>query len=120
MTIGYAIAGLIIGLFIAESFGHYGLSALAGAVLGIVFARLLHLERRVNQLESTRQKPQPEPASAWGHPVETEVPVAPTAKPVSTGQQTKSETAALQDTALSGEEILRQSREDEPQIRTTC
>lgn len=113
VTIGYAIAGLIIGLFIAESFGRYGLSAIAGAVLGIVFARLLHLQRRVNQLESTRQKPQPQPASAWGQPVETEEPVAPAAKPVSPWQQAKSETAALRDTAPSGEALLRQSREDE-------
>ena len=113
MTIGYAIAGLIIGLFIAESFGHYGLSAIAGTILGIVFGRLMHLERRVKQLESTHQKSQAQPASAWGQPVESENPVEPTTKSTSPWQETKSETAALQDTAPSGEAILRQSREEE-------
>lgn len=113
MTIGYAIAGLIIGLFVAESFGSYGLSAIAGVILGIVFARLLHLERRVKQLESTRQKPYAEPASVWGRQDEAEKPVVPPLEPVSPWQETQSETAAPLETSPSGEAILKQSREDE-------
>jgi uncharacterized membrane protein len=110
-----AIVGFFIGLFIAESFGYYVLSAIAGAVLGIVFARLAHLERRINQLESTRQKPQPEPASAWGRPSATETgsEPGPVARPASPWHETASGTATLHDSAPSGEAILRQSRDDE-------
>ena len=112
----YAIVGFFLGIFLGQSFGHYGLNAIVGAVLGVVFARLVHLEKRVRQLESGRQKLQPEtpPASAWGRPVEPEEPAAPnTPGSTSPWLDTPGETAALVDTAPSGEAILQQSREDE-------
>ena len=46
----YAIVGFFLGIFVGQAFGRYGLNAIAGAVIGIVFARLMHLERRIKQL----------------------------------------------------------------------
>jgi uncharacterized membrane protein len=62
MYIIYAIIGLILGIFVSESFGHIAFGAFAGAIFGIVLARLVKLERRVHGLEKTAQNLPPEPA----------------------------------------------------------
>ena len=108
MTIVFAIVGLILGLYLSASFGYFGFGAVAGALLGVVLARLVKLERRLEKLEGER------PGSARTkapEPWSTE-PAAPAAS-----QPPPRPDAALQRTARagsapSGDAVLQQSRED--------
>ena len=68
MNILFSILGLIIGLFIASSGGSYLLGAFGGAIIGFALAKIIRLERRITELESSAQKlryketPRQEPA----------------------------------------------------------
>ncbi len=56
MNILFSILGLIIGLFIASAGGSYLLGAFAGAIIGFALAKVIRLERRISELESSAQK----------------------------------------------------------------
>ncbi len=71
MYLGYAVVGLIAGIFIAGSDSIWLLGALAGAAIGGLLARLVELDRRVRRLESSDRRRQGSGASAWGEPVVT-------------------------------------------------
>ena len=49
MKFGYAIAGLLAGIFIAGSHNFWLLAAITGTVIGILLARIVDLDRRVKQ-----------------------------------------------------------------------
>ncbi len=115
MYIVFAIAGLIAGIFIAESLGHFGFSAFTGAVFGIVLARLIKLDRRLRQLESSGQRTAIQPASAWGKSSAAVATVTPEPEPGLESSEAEAESATPWDSGPSGEEIFRQSREDESQ-----
>ena len=69
MNILFPILGLIIGLFIASAGGSYLLGAFGGAIIGFALAKIIRLERRITELESSAQKlryketPEREPAA---------------------------------------------------------
>ena len=56
MNILFPILGLIIGLFIASAGGSYLLGAFGGAIIGFALAKIIRLERRITELESSAQK----------------------------------------------------------------
>ena len=83
MYLGYAILGVIVGGFAARWGGNFLVGAIGGGVLGVALARLVELDRRVRQLQSsvrepggdgvsTREQPPvpeaPEASSAWSEP----------------------------------------------------
>lgn len=114
MYVVFAIVGLIAGIYFAESMGHFGFGAVIGAVLGIVLARLVKIDRRLRQLESGSQKTLPRPASSWGKADLVETPASPEEASRSPGQEATA--GAARDRGPSGEAVLRQSREVEWQI----
>jgi len=68
MYVAFAIAGLLVGVLVV-GWGNYTIpGAVGGAVIGIVFARLNKLEKRVHDLESSRQKGRPKAAVKWAKP----------------------------------------------------
>ena len=56
MKILFAVLGLIIGLFVASSGGRYLLGAFGGAIIGFALAKIIQMERRIKELESSAQK----------------------------------------------------------------
>ena len=68
MYLGYAIVGLVIGVFITGSDSLWLLGALAGAAVGILLARIVELDRRVQRLESSARRTQVDDVSAWSRP----------------------------------------------------
>ncbi len=114
MYITFALVGLIAGIYFSESMGHFGFGAITGLLFGIVLARLVKLDRRVRQLESSGQQTTPQPASAWGSPATVVTTVSPAAEADSL--DAGGDSSVPWDTLPSGEALLRQSREDELQI----
>jgi len=109
----FAIAGLIAGIYFAESLGHFGFGALVGLLLGIVLARLVKLDRRLRQLESSRQKTTSPPASTWGKSALSETPDSRGAGELPAGPEAEDVSGAARDGGTSAAAVFRQSREDE-------
>ncbi len=83
MIFGYVIIGMIAGIFVAGWSGNFLLGAVGGAAIGLLLARVVNLDRRVDQLERlarqakrssvpTREQPQapkePGAPPAWAKP----------------------------------------------------
>jgi len=111
MYVLFAIAGLVAGIFFADSMGHLGVGAIVGLLFGIVLARLVKLDRRLRQLESGRREAGARPASTRGQPVAYES-TAP-AKAMKLSDEPVPPTGAAWESGPTGETLLRQSREDE-------
>ena len=71
MNFGYAIAGLIAGAIIADSREYWLLGALVGAAIGVLLARIVELERRLQRLESSTRR---DSVSAWNQPPTPQTP----------------------------------------------
>jgi uncharacterized membrane protein len=115
MYVVFAIFGLIAGIYIAMAMGHVGFGAFAGLLFGIVLARLVKLDRRLRQLESSSQQAKPRPASEWGKPAAAETAYSPEYGEAAHGLQAPAGPAAARDGEPPGEAVLRQSGEDQAQ-----
>jgi len=72
MYLGYAIAGLVIGVFLTGADSLWLLGAFSGAAIGVLLARIVELNRRVQRLESSARRSQAKTPSAWSQPDVTE------------------------------------------------
>jgi len=115
MYVVYAIAGLIAGIYFADSMGRFGVGAIAGLLFGIVLARLVKLDRRLRQLESDSRKISSQPASAWGKSTVIGTTDSAQAAAVSQDLETEADSGTAWDGGLTGDAVFQQSREDELQ-----
>jgi uncharacterized membrane protein len=74
MYFGFAILGLITGVFVAASGGSYFFGAVGGAVIGMALARITKLEQRVKELEWLGSKPKQEEVPEAESPPAPETP----------------------------------------------
>lgn len=113
MYFAYAIVGLITGIFITGWVGDWSFGAFTGVVIGIVLARLVILERRVQRLESSRFKAHSEPAPAQAQSSASLTPAEPAPSTTSPWFETEEDTDLLRDPAPSDEAVVQLSRYDE-------